>query len=187
MSETKVYLGADVAKNTIQYCLLKENFILPNTAEGHCQLLKRIGFLNQSIQVICEATGGYERTLVEALHGAKVALCLVNPRQVRDFARAWACGRLAKTDRIDAQILGEFGARFEPPSSPARSSAIVQLCELVTRRNQLRRALTQQQNQLEHLRDADLRRAAQGLMRSLQKQIAQIANACRLRSKGTRP
>jgi len=91
---------------------------------------------------------------------------------VRDYARAR--GELAKTDRIDARLLADFGARLAPEPTPVPAAATVQLAELVTYRTQLQRTLTQHQNQLEHLADRQLRAEARRLLASLQKRIAKI-------------
>ncbi len=91
------------------------------------------------MQVICEATGGWERPVVAALHAAGQAVSVVNPRQVRDFARGR--GRRAKTDLIDAQLLAEFGSANAPAPTPAPSAAQAELAAWVTRREQLQAML----------------------------------------------
>lgn len=168
----KVYIGADVAKATIQYQMCGESFALPNTQQGHRQLLLKIASIDTPAQVVCEATGGYERGLVAALHAASQPVSVLNPRQVRDYARAR--GELTKTDRIDAGVLADFGLRLAPDPTPMPSAVSVQLAELVTYRNQLQRTLTQHQNQLEHLQDRHLRADARRLIASLQNRIAKI-------------
>src|SRR3954471_10717948 len=82
-----------------------------NNAAGHAAFLAHLSDLGPA-HVICEATGGYERDLVLALHHAGVAVSVINPRQIRDFARA--CGRLAKTDAIDAAIVRDYGVKLRP-------------------------------------------------------------------------
>ena len=86
-------------------------------------------------RVVMEATGGLELPLVAALSEAELPVVIINPRQVRDFARA--TGRLAKTDRLDARSLAEFGAAVNPPVRPLPDPQRHQLQELVTRRHQL--------------------------------------------------
>jgi transposase len=86
-------------------------------------------------RVVMEASGGYERLVLGALRGAGVAAVAVNPRQVRDFAKAM--GRLAKTDRIDARVLCEFARRIQPEVREAPDPVSVELSELVSRRRQL--------------------------------------------------
>jgi transposase len=83
---------------------------LPHNAQGHRRLINAITRYRHPVQVICEASRGYEHSLLEALEKAQIPFSLVNPRQVRDFARAR--GLLAKTDRIDAAVLAEYGRVF---------------------------------------------------------------------------
>ena len=85
--------------------------------------------------IVVEATGGLERRLVDGLHAAGLPVAVVNPRQIRDFARA--AGLLAKTDRLDARTLVTFAGRMRPRPSLARSAAQQALSGLVLRRRQL--------------------------------------------------
>lgn len=96
--------------------------------------------------VVVEATGGYELALVGALGAAGIPVVVVNPRQVRDFARA--TGQLAKTDRIDAQVLARFAARVRPTVRPLAPETQADLDALVSRRRQLREMLTAEQTRL---------------------------------------
>jgi transposase len=101
-----------------------------------------------SLQIICEATGGYEHHLLAALHEAQVPVTLVNPRQARDFARAQ--GLLAKTDSWDAAVLAEYGRLFTPAATVALSPVPPRLAQLVTRRQELLGLSTQEQPRAEH-------------------------------------
>ena len=94
--------------------------------------------------VVVEATGGLERGLRAALAQAEIAVAVVNPRQVRDFARA--AGLLAKTDRLDAYALALYGERLRPPPSPARAPADQALAALVLRRRQLAQLIEAERN-----------------------------------------
>ena len=96
--------------------------------------------------VILEATGGFERTVVEALAAAGVTVVVINPRQVRDFARA--TGRLAKTDRIDAAILARFAEAVRPAPKPLPDRGIRALQAIVARRRQLLGMLAAENNPL---------------------------------------
>lgn len=107
------YIGVDVAKLDLAIQFPDQRWSLPNTAAGHAALIERLRGAG-AVHVICEATGGYERALVLALHTAAIAVSVINPRQVRDFARA--CGRLAKTDTIDAAVLRDYGVKLHPPA-----------------------------------------------------------------------
>lgn len=94
--------------------------------------------------VILEATGGLEVPVAGALAAAGIAVAVVNPRQVREFARA--TGRLAKTDRLDAQVLARFGDAVKPPVRPLKDEQAQALEALVVRRSQLVAMLTAEKN-----------------------------------------
>jgi hypothetical protein len=94
--------------------------------------------------VILEATGGLETPVASALAAAGIAVAIVNPRQVRDFARA--TGRLAKTDRLDAEVLARFGEAVRPEARPLADEQAQALEALVTRRRQLVEMLTAEKN-----------------------------------------
>jgi transposase len=95
---------------------------------------------------VVEATGGYQRAVVEALFWAGLAVAVVNPARVRQFARA--CGLLAKTDKLDAQVLAVFGQRVQPRRFEGKSEAEKQLSALLVRRRQLEEILKAEQNRL---------------------------------------
>lgn len=119
-----------------------------------------------------EASGGYERELVRMAQQSAVPLSVVNPRQVRDFARG--VGRLAKSDPIDAEMLARFGAAVNPPPDAVPTAAELALQELLSARQQLveqRTVLLQQQAQ--HL-NSIVRRLDRARLKLLQRQIAQL-------------
>lgn len=97
-------------------------------------------------RIVLEATGGYERPVSAALAAAGLPVAVVNPRQTRDFARA--TGRLAKTDEIDARVLALFGERIQPEVRPAPSADQEVFSALVSRRRQLQKMKTAEQNRL---------------------------------------
>jgi transposase len=96
--------------------------------------------------VVLEATGGLERPVASALAAAGVPVAVVNPRQVRDFAKA--TGRLAKTDRIDAEVLANFAERIRPQVRPLNDSQTLAFRELLDRRRQLIQMRTAESNRL---------------------------------------
>ena len=130
------YVGVDIAQDHLDLHgeipgLPKH---LPNTKAALSKLLKLLG-QHATVHVVCEATGGCERLLVNACHQAGVVISVVNPRQVRDFARAK--GQLAKTDAIDARILQEFGASFTLKPTLSREPSLQKLAAYSIRRRQL--------------------------------------------------
>ncbi len=112
---------------------------------------------HEVIRVGLEASGGYERQVIDALEASKFEVCCFNARQVRRFAQA-AKGRLAKNDAVDARIVAQFTAVMVETPPPARRRDLDPLVEHLTVRRQLRAWITDCTNQLERLRDARLRR-----------------------------
>jgi transposase len=138
VGETKVdkYVGVDVSKNTLDLMVRPTGTRLqrPNDADGIAQLVKQLRRIRPKL-VVCEATGGWERLLVGALATVRLPIVVVNPRQVRDFAKA--TGRLAKTDRLDAEVIARFAEAVQPEPRPLPTADARALDELVRRRQQL--------------------------------------------------
>ena len=139
MNPSLVHAGLDIAKATLDLHLAGQSLRFAHDPPGCAALIARLRALDVPVLVICEATGGWERPIVAALHAAQIALSITNPRQVRDFARGR--GQRAKTDRIDARMLAEFGAANTPPPTPAPSAAQAELAAWVTRREQIQAML----------------------------------------------
>ncbi|ABM59884.1 transposase IS116/IS110/IS902 family protein [Verminephrobacter eiseniae EF01-2] len=138
MSEP-VYVGIDVAKRTFEVAATgqAQTFSLGNDEAGHARLCQLLAPLSPRL-VLLEATGGYEQDLALALSAAGLRVSVINPRQARDFARCM--GKLAKTDRIDAQALRGFAALLDAQGHEPRMLADEQqreLTSLVVRRRQL--------------------------------------------------
>jgi transposase len=168
---TTIYTGLDIAKLNLQLHLAGRIRDLPNTAAGHRRLLKLLA-AQPGVQVICEATGGYERDVVAALHQAKVPVSVLNPARVRHFARA--TGQRAKTDDIDAAVLSAYGQALQPKPTTPRTEQAQQLTELVRRRGQIVDLLVSQRLQSEHLTVPVLQRQAKSLVRRLEREVQQI-------------
>ena len=175
MSESLVYVGMDVAKATLDLHALStprpQARQFANDCAGHRTLLRWLARLGW-VQVVCEASGGYERAAVAALQAAWRIVSVVNPRQVRDFARAQ--GRLAKTDRIDAIVLADYGRCLQSSATAAPSVGQQQLAELIARRHQLQRLRAAESHRLEHLRHQALRRQLQRHLVALNRQLEQL-------------
>jgi transposase len=138
VGEAKVnkYVGIDVSKNTLDLMVRPTGTRQqqPNDADGIAHLVTQLRQVRPTL-VVCEATGGWERLLVGALAAARLPIVVVNPRQVRDFAKA--TGRLAKTDRLDAQVIARFAEAVQPEPRALPSADAQVLDDLVTRRQQL--------------------------------------------------
>jgi transposase len=168
---TSVYAGLDIAKASLQLHLQSKFFDLPNTAEGQAQLIKRLAAIPGS-HVICEATGGYERAVVAALHAAKVPVSVLNPARVRQFARA--SGELAKTDPIDAAVLTAFGKAFTPDPTAARTASEIKLTALVTRRAQLIELRVAETQRADTCADRELSKHFTAWLTQVENQIAKV-------------
>jgi transposase len=134
---TSCYVGIDVAKATLDVAQVPADrpaWSLPNDAAGIATLVDQLRSLVPTL-IVLEATGGYETAVVAALALAGLPVAVVNPRQVRDFARA--LGILAKTDALDAGVLARFAERVRPTPRPLPSDAQADLLALVARRRQL--------------------------------------------------
>jgi transposase len=144
---TSSYVGIDVSKDWLDVAVLgeKEEKQVDNTSQGIPQLVEQMQELQPEL-IVVEATGGYQRAVVEALFWAGLAVAVVNPARVRQFARA--DGLLAKTDRLDAFVLAKFGKKLQPRRYESKSEAGKQLSALLVRRKQLEEMLKAEQNRL---------------------------------------
>jgi transposase len=128
-------VGVDVAKDAVDVCVDGQSAgRMLQTPEGIDALVRQLQEEAPTV-VVMEATGGLELPLAGALSAAGIEVAIVNPRQVRDFAKA--TGQLAKTDRIDAQVLWAFAVAIRPPARPLKDEDTQALTDLVTRRSQL--------------------------------------------------
>jgi transposase len=165
------FLGVDVAKPTLAIQFPDQLWSTTNTAQGHAAFVARCAALGP-VHVICEATGGYERALVLALHHAGTAVSVINPRQVRDFARA--CGRLAKTDALDASVLRDYGEKLRPPADSPPTEGEDEFAELVRARQDLVGLITDEINRREHARLPVLVKLSHARQKQLEKQLAEL-------------
>lgn len=168
---TTIYTGLDIAKLNLQLHLAGRVHDLPNTTAGHRRLLKLLAS-QPGGHVVCEATGGYERDIVAALHESNVPVSVLNPARVRHFARA--TGQRAKTDHIDAAVLTAYGQALQPKPTAPRTEQEQQLAELIRRRVQVLEILVAQRQQAERLSLPALRRQARSLVRRLERDLEQI-------------
>ena len=139
------YVGIDVAKATLDVAIGSDGELVQveNNEAGIARLLERLGEVEPTL-VVLEATGGYETVVAGAIVGRGIAVAVVNPRQVRDFAKA--TGVLAKTDRIDARVLARFAEAVRPEPRPLPTAEAKELEEYLSRRRQLVDMLTMEKN-----------------------------------------
>lgn len=141
------YVGIDVSKDRLDVAVLGEErgWQVDNTSNGIAKLGQQMENLQPEL-IVVEATGGYQRAVVDALFHAGLSVAVVNPARVRQFARA--CGLLAKTDKLDARVLAVFGQRVQPKVYEGKSEAEKQLSALLVRRKQVEEMLKAEQNRL---------------------------------------
>lgn len=141
------YAGIDVSKKSLDLFVRPDNVkkSFANDEEGRLECARLLAEMHPSL-VVLEASGGYEIPVVEALALRSVKIVVINPRQVRDFAKA--TGKLAKTDAIDAEMIARFGEAIRPEVRPLKDKDAQQLQALVARRRQLVEMLTEEKNRL---------------------------------------
>jgi len=164
------WIGVDVAKAVLDVVVRPTGEVqqFPNDAAGHAALVAWLTPLAPA-GVVLESTGGYERAAAAALAAARLPASVINPRQVRDFARS--TGQLAKTDRLDAAVLALFGERVQPAPRPLTDAATAELAELLTRRQQLVGMLTMERNRLRETQTR-VKRSIQAHITWLERQLA---------------
>jgi transposase len=145
MNSEAAWIGIDVAKEWLDVAGSGADAVarFANDETGMPALVAALTAVAPRL-VVVEATGGHERLLVAALAVAGVAVAVVNPRQVRDFARA--TGRLAKSDALDARVLALFAERVQPPARPLPAKTSQDLASLLARRRQLQEMQTAERN-----------------------------------------
>jgi transposase len=165
------YVGIDVAKATLQVHLNGHQIEFANSAIGHAQLSKKLAGL-PSPQVICEATGGYERPMVAALHETKILVSVVNPAFT--LAATKAQGPRAKTDPCDAEALTDYGQRYQPAPTLPVPPAQRELADLALWLQQLIDHQAVAKAQAEHHENPFVRQQHKALLACYQGQIKAV-------------
>jgi len=142
---SKPFVGIDLSQTYLDVAVRPGSraWRVPNDGPGHSRLLRRLQDLQPAL-VVLEASGGLERPVTRALIQAGLPVAVVNPRQIRDFARA--TGRLAKTDRLDAEVMARFAESVQPEPRPQPDEPTQQLQDLLNRRRQLGEMLIAEKN-----------------------------------------
>lgn len=173
MDQSPCFVGIDVSKDRLDVYLrpVGSAFGVARDAEGLDDLVERLSALAPAL-VVLEATGGFEITVAAALAAAGLPLAVVNPRQIREFARS--TGRLAKTDRLDAEAIALFAERVRPEPRPIAGPEAQVLGELVARRRQLVEMIGMESNRQHQVRDPRLKGRIQSHLAWLRKALAEI-------------
>lgn len=167
------HVGVDVSKKTLEVSILPSGdlFSVPNDHDGLDKLVATLEKVRPTL-VVLEATGGYERPAVAALAASRIATAVVNPRQVRDFAKA--TGRLAKTDRIDAKILARFAQDIRPAPKIPPDAEAREFSAIVARRRQIISMMSAEKNRLSITDSGAVRKRIEAHIRWLRKELEKI-------------
>ena len=172
MAEPNVFVGIDVSKAELDIAVNEnpELWSIANDEAGVADLVRRLLSLRADL-VVLEATGGFETLATAALAAVQIPVVVVNPRQVRDFAKS--TGQLAKTDTLDAQLLALFAARVRPPVRPLPDAGTQALNALVARRRQVIEMLVAEKNRL-GFASAPVKKGIQKHIRWLERQLSDV-------------
>jgi len=169
----RMYVGIDIAKATMDLCVYEtgQRWTLPNDEEGIGQAISCLVPLKPALAVL-EATGGFEAPLAGALAVARIPVAVVNPRQVRDFAKA--TGRLAKTDAIDAWVIAHFAASICPEPRYLEDAQSQELGAILARRRQVLEMVTAEKNRLGMARSQLVRQRIEAHISWLKEEIGDL-------------
>jgi transposase len=167
------YVGIDVSKDRLDVHVLPSNeaFAVTRDGEGLDNLVAMLA-ADRPALIVLEATGGFEITVAAALAGAGLPLAVINPRQIRDFARA--TGRLAKTDALDAKAIALFAERIRPEPRALAAPEAQALAEVVARRRQLVEMIGMEANRKRQLRGTKVRRTVEVMLATLTAQLSEL-------------
>lgn len=171
MTEAEVFVGIDVSKARLDIAVVpgEQTWSVTNDDDGVSELVDKLKGMSPKL-VLMEATGGLERRALARLVGAGLPAMAVNPRNIRDFARS--LGKLAKTDRIDAIVLGRFAQAVRPELRPLADEHTQELMALLARRRQVLEMITAEKNRLLATDAKKPRRLIKEHVEYLQKELA---------------
>jgi transposase len=169
----QAFVGIDIAKEHVDVHIRpsSETFVVTRDGEGLASLIERLAQIRPAL-VVLEATGGFEVTVAAALASAGLPLAVVNPRQIRDFARS--TGKLAKTDALDAAAIAHFAEAIHPEPRPLAEAKAQELGELVARRRQVIEMMVAERNRARLLQSARVRKRIDRHLTALQKELTEI-------------
>jgi len=166
-------IGVDVSKKTLDIELDEKHiFSIDNNEKAFFDFLKILNERLDSIHFVLEATGGYERKFADFLLSQSIAVSVVNPKRVRDYAKA--LGILAKTDKIDAGVIRQFAGVAELVLLKKKSKSDERLTSLIKRRKQLLKHQSTEKQYLETTTDKDVRLSIQAFLDSLAEQVESL-------------
>ena len=180
----RMFIGIDVSKTRLDVHVRPngEAFAVDRDGDGIEQLIARLQALSPEL-IVLEATGGFETVVAAGLSAAGLPLAVVNPRQIRDFARA--TGRLAKTDPLDAAVIAHFAEAVQPEVRPIASEEARTLGEFVARRRQLLEMMTSERNRRRQLTSQRLIKGVDRVLATLQAQLTELEGDIDIAIRGT--
>lgn len=169
----EIFIGIDVSKHTLDIAATPRASLdsVANTPEGIAALVKTLKRMKPKL-VVLEATGGLQTRAAGALAAADVPVAVINPRQIRDYAKA--LGRLAKTDRIDAEVIADFAMAVKPQPRDLPSEAAEALKALCTRRRELVAMRTAERNRLESSQSTTVKTSIKAIIVAINTQLDQV-------------
>jgi len=171
-SKSNVNVGVDVGKYELDVCIYEKQLHWrdANTSEGIKRSLKRLAHYHVE-RLVMEATGRYEFNLAQAAYEKQLPVCIVKPLRIRRFAGA--IEQLAKTDKLDAELIAEFAFRVQPEVTPEKSKSLLAIKDLMARRRQLMNIRTQEMNR-PHMVDKLLVSSCKRIIKTLDQEIQRI-------------
>lgn len=168
-----IYVGIDVSKDRLDIHLRPggETLSVARTASGIIELTDALATHGVAL-VVLEATGGYETVVAHGIAAAGLPVAVINPAQIRHFARA--LGRLAKTDRIDAEVIARFGEATNPTPRPLTDESTMLLAEMIARRRQVVAMLVAERQRLGRGGTPRVVQSLKRVVRALEKELADI-------------
>ena len=167
------HIGIDVSKKFFDLHILEDtqDMHFEYTAKQVKKCVNHLTRLSVGL-VVLESTGGYEIPLACELQAAGLPVAIVNPRRIRDFAKAQ--GQMAKTDKLDARNIANFGATLQPPARKVIDGNQLILKSLSARRDQLIKMRTAEINRMEHALEKKVARSLKAILRALRKEIERV-------------
>jgi len=175
IEEEKSYIGIDISKALLDVYVLpcKKYMRFQNNSTGIRKMREKLKLFS-NVSIVMEATGGYEKAVAQSLQMGGWSVSIVNPRPIRDFAKS--LGKLAKTDRIDAEIIALFAEKIQPKETIVYNENQQQITELNARRRQIIDMITMEKNRLDKASD-ELKKSIQRIIKALEKELQAINEA----------
>src|SRR5581483_6407407 len=172
IQDEKHHIGIDVSKAILDVYILpcKKYMQLRNDPKDIRKLIRKLQAFS-SVSVVMEATGGYEKPVAQGLQQAGIEVSVINPRQIRDFAKS--LGKLAKTDQVDAQVIALFAEKIEPRASAIISKTQQDLSALNARRRQLIDMIIMEKNRLDKV-NPRIKKSILKIIKMLEKELKTI-------------